>query len=636
MRTPEELMDSYFDGSITLEQGSELGDWIESSDEHAEAFLVRAMLHKNLRTVFTKEACLQMAIAELSEKISFADDSSQALSKRERAWPFRFYPRGTDASAARRVAPRLALQFLRRISLVIRGISQRSRTPVKIGVAGVLVTLIVGGFFLSGMLLDFTENRLGSETAQHHDHISAADDPSQDQFSESNDDRVAATLTGAIGCRWDPGFVVPRYGQHFTNDTLLSLEEGVAQLTFENGAKLVLSAPCKFCIIDAGKGALEFGQISAVVPKRASSFTVRTQAVEVVDLGTEFGVSTNEFGASEVHVFKGEVISRRLDSEGEPIGKAYHLVDQQAAGFSTGEREVREFAASEKLFVRDIETRLASINLPPMPVKRDLTMWLAADVLVKADSAGRVYAWQDILCADNQVADDALQAELLAQPRLVESAFHGKPALRFDGQSTFLVTTPLETTDDQTMIAVISIGDPLGQDEYHIIHYNGPPHRELHRLTFPGVLQLGLYRPSADSLFHVRGHAHVGLAESKENDGLKDVVTSGDVLSLRTLEYDKPTLVVYVYDSANNSASLYVNGQHSGVSTAPAPVGTISRKVIGRHGYQPVYFHGDISEVLLFNSALTSEEIGDVTTYLSSKYNISISSKPKSKQVQKP
>ena len=61
----------------------------------------------------------------------------------------------------------------------------------------------------------------------------------------------------------------------------------------------------------------------------------------------------------------------------------------------------------------------------------------------------------------------------------------GRAAIRFDGNSDYLLTTPLATTDDQTVAfvcqfsrsAMINIAVGGGQ----ILNYDGPPSRYLER-----------------------------------------------------------------------------------------------------------------------------------------------------------
>lgn len=85
------------------------------------------------------------------------------------------------------------------------------------------------------------------------------------------------------------------------------LRGGFMELAYTNGATVLIEAPATFELRSASVLLLHTGNLSAQVPATAVGFTVETPTAKVVDLGTEFGVSANA-NASEVHVFKGEVL----------------------------------------------------------------------------------------------------------------------------------------------------------------------------------------------------------------------------------------------------------------------------------------------------------------------------------------
>ena len=114
---------------------------------------------------------------------------------------------------------------------------------------------------------------------------------------------------------------------------------------------------------------------------------------------------------------------------------------------------------------------------------------------VTTDSNRRVVAWQDIVYGDNLSAEDAIQQDELARPTWLPDAVNGRPGVRFDGKSNYLLTTPLETTDDQTVIFVCQYS-PAALDKSRkwggqVINYDGPPSRYLSNTLEPGVLQIG-------------------------------------------------------------------------------------------------------------------------------------------------
>ncbi len=99
---------------------------------------------------------------------------------------------------------------------------------------------------------------------------------------------------------------------------LLQLEVGIVRLDFANGAMVTLQGPARFEIISKEKTRLESGILTASIPQSAVGFEVITPAVDVVDLGTAFGVSVGADGETDVCVFEGEVEVSLTESADTP------------------------------------------------------------------------------------------------------------------------------------------------------------------------------------------------------------------------------------------------------------------------------------------------------------------------------
>jgi hypothetical protein len=67
-----------------------------------------------------------------------------------------------------------------------------------------------------------------------------------------------------------------------------------------------------------------------------------------------------------------------------------------------------------------------------------------------------------------------------------------------------------------------------------------------------------------------------------------------------------------------------INGRKYGEARAFAPQGITSRKIIGRHAWMELYFGGDLGEMLIYNKALSPEELAQTTAYLADKYSIKL------------
>jgi|GEM_PF-1121959 len=96
------------------------------------------------------------------------------------------------------------------------------------------------------------------------------------------------------GVRCDPGRYV--------------LRSGSIHLRLLNGVDLAMKGPAIFVIHSPFELDLEQGICRAAAPEAGHGFTINTAEMEVIDLGTEFGVSVDPKGrTSEVRVFDGEV-----------------------------------------------------------------------------------------------------------------------------------------------------------------------------------------------------------------------------------------------------------------------------------------------------------------------------------------
>jgi hypothetical protein len=125
-----------------------------------------------------------------------------------------------------------------------------------------------------------------------------------------------ATLTGASNCVWQGG-VMPTYEGARLPAGTLRLERGIAEITFDDGARVLLEGPAQFEIMSTYSGFLYDGRLVARVASSGAGFMVQTPVVQVVDLGTEFGVDVSPLGAVEVFCFEGLIEMQPMQRDGE-------------------------------------------------------------------------------------------------------------------------------------------------------------------------------------------------------------------------------------------------------------------------------------------------------------------------------
>jgi hypothetical protein len=198
-----------------------------------------------------------------------------------------------------------------------------------------------------------------------------------------------AQLTGAKECQWINGASPVQPGSQLQKGERVELAKGYAEITFDCGAQVVLEGPVSLTLDSAWAATLNRGTIKASVPPQAMGFSVSNPNVEIVDLGTEFTMSSDASGVAEVLVLKGEV-------EAEPgiSGDRQPIVLR--------EKESRRFASSG---ISEISTDDQQLERFTRPITLDhfapathYVHWSFDEtdgVLVRADASGLPLAGSD-------------------------------------------------------------------------------------------------------------------------------------------------------------------------------------------------------------------------------------------------
>jgi hypothetical protein len=116
-----------------------------------------------------------------------------------------------------------------------------------------------------------------------------------------------ARLAGAVGARWaGPLLEIPEATQ-FTHGQRLELIEGLAEVGFLGGARVVMQGPAILQIRDENSASISVGRVTAVAPKSGSSFTLHTFVADLDCRDTEFGVEVEVDSSLKTQVFSGDV-----------------------------------------------------------------------------------------------------------------------------------------------------------------------------------------------------------------------------------------------------------------------------------------------------------------------------------------
>ena len=436
---------------------------------------------------------------------------------------------------------------------------------------------------------------------------------------------MVATVSASQDCEWSQDATTYQPGDTLEAGAAIRLTSGWLQLKLSSGAGIDLLGPVDFVVESATSARLKSGKVSANATKQPNGFVLRAGKSEIVSLAADFSVdkSAAELG---VDVHEGEIVFLRLDGPRNEV----HLLAGNSLTRTVGKTELDYGIASASRFT-PFANGAATPALPAdLQVRRDLVLWLAADAKTVTDDQDGVVAWVDQGTSDSNLKEDAWQREPNSRPTLVKAGPGGKPTLHFDGTSDYLETEPLFSSANQTLFFVFRTASDFEPPTTHgesvsrsrqLINYNGPVHpggkkrtepQELHSLQICDRLYPGMYwgRVYATPEYSSGGGIHLG-----------SVATS------RLVQVGKAVVLAYAYHPSHNRAGIFINGQLEGVDTAPLGREFVSQKIIGRSPAYESYFHGDMSEILIYNAALSGEEMNQVSRYLGQKYSIDVSDK---------
>ena len=590
MNAARDLFHDLLDGSITPAELQQLEAWLVEDEAHADEFM---------RWMALQSLTVEVLKGEYLQQVMQAGDSF----------------------------PRLMAPLSESSALPVVSQPKRSRFASLLGTrvavaAAVLLCAFVARSVWQGALKDPSGKQDVGVTPSMVADRSESDRSEDEQGAGSNlparEPAIVATLTRLDDCVWNDPLHSLKCGEQLHGGARIAIASGVARVTFESGATATLQGPCDFVVDNAMHGTILRGRVAVNAPRRAYGFRIRSPNSEVIDLGTEFGVSVDDDGQSEVHVFSGEVLSRPLREGDAPPGDLIRLKANHGLKFASLDEFPSKIASDASLFPAGSSKPLLAANGEALPTGKHLALWLAADKSAMINQDQKVFAWSDILHGDNVSPEDALQSEAAAQPVLSPHGINGKPAVRFNGTSAFLVTTPLETTDNQTIFIVCKFSKaavrPGRNRGGHLLNYNGPPHRLVSSTYEPGVLQIG--EPVVEGFAPTRlgGKLFAGRLDGRD-------VSEAEMYS-SALGAGRPVVLAYRYDLTNNIASLWINGELLEEKAATRPCGVTSRKVIGRHGFMQLFFAGSIGELMIYNQALPPAGLRQVTDYLTEKYDL--------------
>ncbi len=122
-----------------------------------------------------------------------------------------------------------------------------------------------------------------------------------------------ALITRLVDLSWAEGQAELQVGDA-VRPGRLAIASGFAQIEFFCGATVIVEGPAELELQSATRAHVHQGRLRAQVPPAARGFSLTVNDLQVVDLGTEFGMDVSPRGA-DVQVFDGEVELRHANRQ---------------------------------------------------------------------------------------------------------------------------------------------------------------------------------------------------------------------------------------------------------------------------------------------------------------------------------
>lgn len=220
---------------------------------------------------------------------------------------------------------------------------------------------------------------------------------------------VAAQLRGTVGARWAGDRLELPEGEKFLPGRRLELVEGLAEIYFNSGARVILQGPAIVEVHDLGRAVVSLGRVAVSVPADAEDFCVETNVALLAGDVAEYGVEIEVDGSLATEVYDGELEMRLGGAKRD--ASTLKLAKSQAVKIDAQTGHVALMPERTHLrFVRYLPRRDTRINL--------------ADVV--AGGVGRAFQ-HGISLVDGQIAED-----------------YGPPA---QGNGKYIVTHSVEFVD---------------------------------------------------------------------------------------------------------------------------------------------------------------------------------------------
>jgi hypothetical protein len=313
MDEPSVIISDYLDGELAVKRQGEFVAWILQTYENRKQFVAACYFHSQLLDIFAQER-----LTHDTDDLSAYGAESLAVDNV-----------GLSASVADLSSLHgPAFNFL---GNTLHGVTSYLSSDWLVSYLVAAVIFSVGSLITSHIYISPPE-----QIADNSPSIASASVPAVVQPKR----KLVGEVTGLVNCRWNDSHTASYLGRRVAAGDEFAIASGLAEITYDTGAKVLLQGPVTYQVDSPRGGFLSIGKLTARVEKKEASgqwsvasgqkttppspipnpalFVVRTPTAVVTDLGTEFGVEVTDRGETRSHVFRGSV---QLQQTGVAEGK---------------------------------------------------------------------------------------------------------------------------------------------------------------------------------------------------------------------------------------------------------------------------------------------------------------------------
>jgi hypothetical protein len=169
-----------------------------------------------------------------------------------------------------------------------------------------------------------------------------------------------ATLVDSVDAKWSEVPFDTSPGSRFaTTKGPMYLERGVVRFSYDQGVDVLIEGPAQFQMTTPAEIVLKQGKLYAHVTETGAGFSVKTHNSKIIDLGTEFGVYSDDQGDTQLHVFRGK--TKLIAGSNNNVDTVVDVFGGNAKEVSDTGQRIQSIELSQGTFARAIDSQTHTI-----------------------------------------------------------------------------------------------------------------------------------------------------------------------------------------------------------------------------------------------------------------------------------